>query len=159
MPGAWSRAGVHADHNERCACSDADDIQPKLPACPRKRPRASVVDVPESDTDVNLTASACTSQSGGSGELDHAPAADGTSTTAPHKNAEACESAGAIDSSEHQDVLTLHAEDMVLLGRHLARTYGMFAWRVHPLICLPREVYPDGVDSSVGLFQIGRAHV
>ncbi|KAJ8490154.1 hypothetical protein ONZ51_g2467 [Trametes cubensis] len=152
MPGAWdwSESDAHADHRERYPREDAEDMQPKLPACPRKRPRASVVDVPESDTDVDFTL--CTSHSGDSGELDREPAADGTSTTAPHTSAEVRDSAGAIDSSEHQDVLTLLAEDMDLLGRHLARTYGMFAWRVHPLIRFPtKEAYPGGVE--MGLFQ------
>ncbi|KAI8978236.1 hypothetical protein BD414DRAFT_553836 [Trametes punicea] len=43
----------------------------------------------------------------------------------------------AIDA----DTLTLRAADIALLGDYLARTRGMFAWRVFPLTALPREPY------------------
>ncbi|KAJ3013073.1 hypothetical protein NUW54_g1695 [Trametes sanguinea] len=38
-----------------------------------------------------------------------------------------------LDSGTSPDKLTLHAGDIALLGNYLARTRGMFAWRVYPL--------------------------
>ncbi|KAI0352057.1 hypothetical protein OH77DRAFT_832524 [Trametes cingulata] len=48
-----------------------------------------------------------------------------------------------IDSSTHPDALTLHASDLALLGKYLARAHGMFAWRVYPLTRLSHDPYTD----------------
>lgn len=53
----------------------------------------------------------------------------------------------SVDSSTHLDSLTLRSADIALLGKHLARTHGMFAWRVYPLnslSCDPGSDEPSG---------------
>ncbi|KAL1945311.1 hypothetical protein VTO73DRAFT_2162 [Trametes versicolor] len=57
----------------------------------------------------------------------------------------------SVDSSTHLDSLTLHSADIALLGKHLARTRGMFAWRVYSLIPLSRD--PGSDEPSGGLYQ------
>ncbi|EIW54033.1 uncharacterized protein TRAVEDRAFT_23261 [Trametes versicolor FP-101664 SS1] len=57
----------------------------------------------------------------------------------------------SVDSLTHLDSLTLHSADIALLGKHLARTRGMFAWRVYSLIPLSRD--PGSDEPSGGLYQ------
>ncbi|OJT07877.1 hypothetical protein TRAPUB_1227 [Trametes pubescens] len=57
----------------------------------------------------------------------------------------------SVDSSTHLDTLTLHSADIALLGKHLARTHGIFAWRVYPLTCPPRGPALD--EPGGGLYQ------
>ncbi|KAI0333339.1 hypothetical protein GY45DRAFT_1432564 [Cubamyces sp. BRFM 1775] len=156
IPGGWDWFGerdVHAARHDRRSCGDSSRLQQE--PITKKRPRASVVDAPESDSECELTLS--TSQSS---EALEAPTCDNATVPLPPLSSypspqtqpgHSPHEADALDSSNHEDALTLHAEDMSLLGQYLARTYGMFAWRVHPIICLPGDPYPGG--APMGLFQ------
>ncbi|KAH9888416.1 hypothetical protein C8Q73DRAFT_668313 [Cubamyces lactineus] len=155
IPGAWDVGGGnlrnHVDSDPRAGPLRSP---PKHPTCPNKRPRASVVDASESDSDWESNPS--TLQNGeGLGSANGDTFTSPPLRTHPSPDCQASqgpyESGSAIDSSKHQDAMNLHAEDTSLLGQYLARSYGMFAWRVHPIIHLPGQAYPDGAET--GLFQ------